>query len=388
MVSNIWKIYLMEFFSSFLFLGAILVPFFTDWGKLSYSQVLSLQSWFMVCCFVFEFPSGAFADRFGKKLSLSLGLLFCALGFLTYASIANFWIFVLAEMIIALGNSLLSGTVSSFISATLIALKQKHRKKEVLGRGRGFSLVGILSSAIVGSILVPFVGFQGVVLLSSLSPLIAFFVSLTLVEPKNGEKKESFGQITREGIICFKKSKALIMITIDKTVVQILCFFLVWIYQPFLREEGIEIVYFGSIHALICLVQIIVLFKLFELVRVFKGAKNFFLFSAFVPALSFCFIGVDLGNIFFQILGLLLISGLGIPRSTLSVNYMLEHIEEAYQTTALSFAEMFRKIFTAILYPVVGIIMDRSINLTFLIIGVTLFVYCFIPILKKEYLLE
>ncbi|MFH0845916.1 MAG: MFS transporter [Patescibacteria group bacterium] len=386
MKSNIWKMHLISFVASFSFMGGILVPFFTDWGKISFSQTLTLQSWFMICCFVFEFPSGGFADRFGKKLSLTLGLLLNGIGFLIYGSIPNFWIFCLGELVLAIGCSLISGTESSLIACTLNNLNRKHQKKIVLGRNKSFGMIGMLISAALGSIVAHYFGLREAVLITATCPLIAFVISLTLTEPNNGVNLKSFKETLINGFFCFKKSKALTMITFDKIIVQVFCFFLIWIYQPFLRQEGLEIIYFGTIHALICLSQIMVLSNLPKFEKFFGGDKNFLFFSSFVSGLFLFLIGISLGNIFFKIFGILVISAFGLSRPTLSTNYMLEHIEEAYQTTALSFAEMFRKIITAILYPLVGFLMDWSINYTFIILGIALIIFSFIPTIKKEYL--
>ncbi len=388
MESNIWKIHLISFFNSFYFLSGVLIPFFTDWGEISFSQILTLQAWFMVCCFILEFPSGGFADRFGKKMSLSIAFCLISIGFLVYASIPNIWIFALGEFILAIGCSLISGTVSSFISCTLNNIGKPYLKKIVLGKNRSLGMTGILISAPIGSIIAYYLGLREAVLLTAVSPAIAFVISLTLTEPKNGEITESFWKILKEGFLCFKKSKALSMLAFDKTIVHLLCFYLIWIYQPFLKQEGISIAYFGTVHALICLSQIIILSNFSILEKICGSNKNYLFFSSLISGIFLCLIGISYGNIFFKIFGILIVSGFGLSRATLSTNYMLEHIEEAYQTTALSFAEMFRKIITAILYPLVGILMDWSINYTFIILGIALIIFSLIPKLKDEYFID
>ncbi|MBU4536436.1 MFS transporter [Patescibacteria group bacterium] len=386
MKSNIWKIYVISFFGGFFFLSSVLVPFFTDWGRLTLSQTLSLQSWFMICCFVFEFPSGGFADRYGKKLSLALAFILESLGFVIYASMPNFWVFILAETILAIGCSLISGTKSSFISCTLKNQNQSHLLKEVLGKNESISMIGMLLGSFLGGLIAYYIGLRETVLYTAISPAIAFGISLTLVEPKNGEAKESYWKILKEGFLCFKNSKALSILALDKIIVQILCFFLIWIYQPFLKQEGILIVYFGMIHSLICLSQIAVLSNFSKLERICGSGKNYLFMSSIIPGIFLILIGISFGNIFFKIFGILVISGLGLSRGTLSTNYMLGHIKGSYQTTALSFAEMFRKIITAILYPLIGLLMDWSINNTFLILGVTLVIFSLVPTIKDEYL--
>ena len=386
MESNIWKIYVMTFFNSFFFMSGVLIPFFTDWGGLSLSQTLSLQSIFMVACFAFEFPSGALADRFGKKKSLCFSFCFASLGFFTYGITPDFKIFALAEILLALGISLTSGTISSFVSSTLKELGKSHLRKKVLGRTASFSMAGILISAPLGGIIAHYYGLRETMFLTVFSPIFALMIGLTLIEPRNGNKRKTFLEIIKAGALCFKQSKALRRLAIDRVVVQILCFFLIWIYQPLLKQEGVLIIYFGIVHAAICISQIVILNNFSCLERICGSKKNYLFFSSLICALSFCLIGFASTGLFWKILAILIISGFGLSRKILLDNYMLEHTEEAYQTTALSFVEMFRKIITAILYPLIGLLMEHSINYTFLCIGIILLIFTFIPILKDEYL--
>jgi len=54
-----------------------------------------LQAIFTLSVFFLEIPTGVVADKFGRKISLSLAGLISAGGFLIYASYPNFWIFAL-----------------------------------------------------------------------------------------------------------------------------------------------------------------------------------------------------------------------------------------------------------------------------------------------------
>ena len=90
------KNYLYAFFKNFAFFSAVLVPFFTDWGHISIFQVQILQSWFAIWVFILEVPTGAVADKIGRKHSLTLGSSLIALATIVYGSIPSFTIFLLA----------------------------------------------------------------------------------------------------------------------------------------------------------------------------------------------------------------------------------------------------------------------------------------------------
>ena len=100
--SNLWKIYLFEFLTQFNLVSGVLVPFFTDWGNITFTQVMILQSWFMFWIFILEIPTGAFADYIGRKQSLALATLFNIVAVFIYGSIPNFYIFLLGEFLWAI----------------------------------------------------------------------------------------------------------------------------------------------------------------------------------------------------------------------------------------------------------------------------------------------
>ncbi|MBI2575486.1 hypothetical protein HYV82_06400, partial [Candidatus Woesearchaeota archaeon] len=85
--ANIRKLYLQKFFSSLFFLGGVRVPFFTDWGKISFAQIMLLQSWFALCLLLLQIPTGAIADRTGRKKAMVIAGIFHIAFVFVYASV-------------------------------------------------------------------------------------------------------------------------------------------------------------------------------------------------------------------------------------------------------------------------------------------------------------
>jgi DHA3 family tetracycline resistance protein-like MFS transporter len=67
-------------------IAGVLLPFFLMWGKISFVEVMFLQSYFTIMILIFEIPCGAIADHFSRKLSLILGTISTALAALIYSS--------------------------------------------------------------------------------------------------------------------------------------------------------------------------------------------------------------------------------------------------------------------------------------------------------------
>ncbi|MFA6654199.1 MAG: MFS transporter, partial [Candidatus Delongbacteria bacterium] len=68
--SNIPKAYTYDFLKNFMLFSGVLVPFFTQWGGIKFSQIMILQAVFTLGMFLFEIPTGVVADRYGRKTSL------------------------------------------------------------------------------------------------------------------------------------------------------------------------------------------------------------------------------------------------------------------------------------------------------------------------------
>ena len=122
---NISKIYLLKFFSMFLILMPVIVPFFNSLG-IGMKGVYLIQCIFAVTVFILEVPSGYVADMLGRKKTLMSAFFLSALGFSLFPFAQNLTHLILAEIILGIGMSLSSGTDTAILYDTLEALKSKN----------------------------------------------------------------------------------------------------------------------------------------------------------------------------------------------------------------------------------------------------------------------
>ena len=85
--------YVFKFLVSLHFIGGVIVPFFLDWGQISFTQIMILQSFFVFSLFILEIPTGAIADYFGRKTSLMFAAIATTSAALVYSSYPSFYIF-------------------------------------------------------------------------------------------------------------------------------------------------------------------------------------------------------------------------------------------------------------------------------------------------------
>jgi MFS family permease len=77
-------------------------------------QVSLVNVAFYVTLFVFEIPTGAFADVFGRKASYVVSCMLWGVGSFVYASANSFWGFAFAEAIVAIGATFASGAFEAW----------------------------------------------------------------------------------------------------------------------------------------------------------------------------------------------------------------------------------------------------------------------------------
>lgn len=367
---NVWKMQIFRLLGSLHFIGGVLIPFFTDWGGLSYTQALILQSWFMIWVFALEMPTGAIADVFGRKVSLQLGLLVNICGVLAYSFIPNFYVFLFAEFLWALGAALLSGADEALLYDSLKETGQEKSSKKVLGRYYSFGLVGITIAAPIGGLIAATLGLRYTMLLMVIPFSLAFLISLTFKEPKKVHEDESvkFFQTLVSGIKQLRHNRILQLLAFDSVVIRSLAFMVIWVYQPVLLDRGLAIGLLGVVHACMAGIQIPVLNAFEHLERWTGSKKRYLIFSALIPGIAFVLVGLS-KSLIVTIPLLVVITGLGLTRHVLFNNYIHKYIKSSQRATFMSTVGMLQRLASGLLYPIVGLLMDFSLTTTLIVLG-------------------
>lgn len=116
------------------FLTPIWVIFGTDKLGLSLLLSLILGSTGWVTSSLFEVPMGAFADKYGRKLSLVCGLSFAAIGDLSLAIFENFSLLMAFQVLAGVGFALLSGSLEGLLHDSFEAAGEHAQYSKVSSR--------------------------------------------------------------------------------------------------------------------------------------------------------------------------------------------------------------------------------------------------------------
>ncbi len=231
---NVYKLYVIKFSKWFMLYMPIIGLFYSENG-LSAVDLFILQGAYSLASGIFEIPSGYMADVVGRKRTLVLGSLMGVIGFSIYVIFPEFWFFLLAEVIMGIGQSFISGSDSAMLYDSL--QNSQKREKYLKYEGRVTSLGGFAETfaAILGGIIATSISLSSVFVFQIGVAALAIPAALTLAEPVRNklEKKKSFKQIVQISNYALFKNKKLSNAIIMSSVIGTATLTMAWVIQVY-----------------------------------------------------------------------------------------------------------------------------------------------------------
>ncbi len=369
--ANLWKIYAYKFVSEFLLIAPVLIPYYIFHG-LSSTQVFVIQASYALAVLLFEVPSGYLADVAGRRTTLILGAVLMPLGFGLYAFSGSFALFIAAEVLLALGNSMRSGSDSALIYDTLLQLRDEERYKKFEGRSFFFTRLGTAASSVLGG-LAALVSLHRPFYINIATCSIMLPLSLALVEPARSKLKSDHPWLTILRVAKFSFAHGeLRRLILYGALIQSTGVIAVWASFLYYRSLGISVGLFG------------VLFAGLQLASAF-GARRAHAIEKTVGFRAALALPLFIGPCFIL---------LGAFRSTLVIliipayaflwgftypvllDLMNRRIDSEVRATVLSVSSMAACLSYAILAPLFGKLVDaRSLSTAFIALGVYFLAY-------------
>ena len=349
---NINKMYLLKAVKWFMIVMPILVLFFEKHG-LSLTQIMILQATYSFTVAILEIPSGFIADIYGRRLSLFYGSILTFIGYLIFSFFSGFNEFFIAEILLGIGGSLISGADSALIYDTLLQLNKDEDYTKVEGKNYG---IGNISEGIAG-VIGGFLAITSLDLPVYIQTFVLFFsipISYSLVEPESSYKLaksiKSIWLVVKETF--FEKNK-LKWYIIYSSSMGIGTLSIAWFVQPFLIEIETPLFYYGIIWAGLNIITGITSYYSY----LFKH-KDLLIYISLIMVISFILLGYNIsiyGLIF--IVFIYLIRGIITPtlRNLININSSSER-----RATVLSLRSFIIRISFAMIAPILGYITDYS----------------------------
>lgn len=124
----------------------IIVLFYEENG-LGLKDIFLLKSVYSIVLVILDIPTGYLADVWGRKNCLLTGCLIAFGGFICYSFSSVFGAFLIAEILLGIGQSLVSGADSALLYDTMLHYKRENEYLKYEGK---VTMVGNFSEAFAG----------------------------------------------------------------------------------------------------------------------------------------------------------------------------------------------------------------------------------------------
>ncbi len=366
--NNITGLYLIKFAKWFNLVMPVMVVFYQRNG-LDMQSIFWLKSVYSSAIVIMEVPSGYMADIWGRKRTLLLGGILGAAGFALYSFSYGFWAFAVAEVVLGVGQSFISGADTAMLYDTL---KAANREKEYIKQEGWITSTGNFSEAIAGvcggllaalSLRMPFY-FQFAVASTAIPG------TLLLKEPKiqSTELTKSFRTtlLTIKETFYHTKLRAALLVA-SFTGTASLTF--AWFVQPYFQEAGLPLSLFGIMWTLLNLTVGVSSIFSFKVERRL-GGKNTLMFIVaglslgyFLSAWKISFAGIS------ALFGFYVVRGIAHP---ILKDYINQYTKSEVRATILSLRDLLIRINFAIIGPFLGYFTDHySLRTALIIAGIS-----------------
>lgn len=196
---NIPVYYLFYAVSGFLIWMPIWVIYLQDFRGMSLTQVAAIESIFWITVVVAEVPTGAVADRWGRRVSLAFaGGIFC-LGSVVFAFSSTYVILLVAYVTVALAMTLYSGAGHALVYDTLRQLGRTREYEKHIGRSEALAFGSMLMATLLAGPLVALAGYPATILAGAAAMGVAGLIALFLREPPRSEAEFTGQQPGHDG---------------------------------------------------------------------------------------------------------------------------------------------------------------------------------------------
>ena len=184
---NIPVFYMFNFAAGFFIWLPVWILYLIETRGLSLTQVALMEVVFWIAVIVAEVPTGAVADRFGRRVSLALGGFGFTIASIVFALADSFGVLAVAYLLMAIAMTLFSGSGPALLFDTLRHLRRTREFERIMGRSEAVMAFSLLAATLLGGPLAFLLGYQGVILVGAGTMALGGLVALALREPPSTE---------------------------------------------------------------------------------------------------------------------------------------------------------------------------------------------------------
>lgn len=280
---NIPRLYIIKIAKWFMLYMPIVVLFYESNG-LMMKDIMVLQAVYSIVIVILEIPSGYLADVWGRKRTMLLGAVMGTAGFVMYGFSYGFYGFLVAEIILGIGQSCVSGADSAMLYDSLKERKLQHNYSRFEGRITSLGNVAEAAAALLSIALVTVslrTPYYGQILVAA----IAVPAALTLREPERHKKlmNNDFREILDVSKFALIGSRVLRRNILFSAFTGCATLTMAWFAQKFFEYNEIDKMWFGLLWAALNLTVAFASFFAYRLESLLRPSGTIILVSLAIP---------------------------------------------------------------------------------------------------------
>jgi predicted MFS family arabinose efflux permease len=221
------------------------VKLYYEENHLNNFELFLLHGIYSIIIAISEIPSGYAADVWGRKKTMITGLFFGFIGFAVYSVTHSFWGFLLAEVVLGIGQGFTSGCDTALLYDSL----QEQKKENLYIKMEGnITATGNIAEAFAGIsvTLLAFAVIRYYYYIQTFIALISFLIAFFLVEPfVHHHEEKNWSSIIDTVKHSLWKNKLLSGYIIFSSIIGFASLSMAWFAQIFLYKAGLPKTYFG-----------------------------------------------------------------------------------------------------------------------------------------------
>lgn len=347
---------------------------FYNANKLEIRHLFVIQAAYSLTIVLFELPSGYLADRWGRKKTLLAGALLNFGGYLMYSVSYGFEGFLMAQLMLGIGMSFMSGSDTAMLYDTLASMGQQNRYLKIEGR---MTSVGNFAEAAAGIA----AGFLLLVsprfpfICQAFVALIAVPAALLLIEPPlpahlNKPRPRELLNTLKNALFVHPDLRRNLFLS---SVLGASTLTMAWFVQPFLQKTGVPETLYGILWTVLNASVGLTALMAYRIERRLGEKRSVWLVVVFTTAGYIALASFQSAWAILFILMFYLVRGIATP---VLKDYLNKHLTADTRASVLSLRSLIIRGIFATLGPVWGWATDHiSLQSALVMAGITYLIF-------------
>lgn len=385
-IHNIRWLFIARLLANIIFYSTVMVQYEASRG-LNFTEMFALEAISSAAAWIFEIPTGIWADQSGYRRVLIIGYASNIASLLIFITTRGFWAFAFASVLFGLNLACLSGCEDALIYESLPGERAPELATSAFSLLSAGQSAGFLSGLALGS----FLGMHDPALpfsISLLPLLLALMAILRLQTPshvhvrKNGPRSRA-RVFWHSALQLLREQPRTIGLALFQSAAFALTNAIFWYNQPYFMRVGIAVAWFGPITATaVALGMFIVLTT--PLLRRLLGTYGTLGLSCILPGTGFILLANRTTPLLTLLFIALIIAGSTWRQPVIS-SELNRRIADGSRVTALSVLSFIGTLAGAALNPLIGLAGDFGLGITGLCLGSGLIISGLLAIALNAY---